>query len=148
MPWNTLGLGVTLRCAPCVILSMCRQCAGSICIDRCPDAHHNVYINLYLNHVFIMTYAAPALCYNAYCMTDLKDRVGGTRDTSQNLGNGKLQPKICRAVLRFCQVSFHSLAISQSLSGVVGNCQEFVGTCRDLLGVVGTCWELVGTCRE
>ena len=29
---------------------MCRCCAGSICINRCPDAHHhNVYINEYLN---------------------------------------------------------------------------------------------------
>ena len=36
-------------------------------MDRNPDAHHNVYINYYLIHVFIMTYAAPALCYGTYC---------------------------------------------------------------------------------
>ena len=36
-------------------------------MDRCPDAHCNVNINYYLYIVFIMTYAAPALCYGAYC---------------------------------------------------------------------------------
>ena len=95
--WNTLRLGVTWRCTPRVILLMCRWCAGSICMDRCPDAHHNVNVYYYLillmcrwctgsicmdrhpvahhninvnyclNQVFIMMYAAPALCYGAYC---------------------------------------------------------------------------------
>ena len=36
-------------------------------MDRCPDAHHNVNINYYLYQVFIMMYAAPALCYGTYC---------------------------------------------------------------------------------
>ena len=35
--------------------------------DRHPDAHHNVNVNLYLYHVFIMMYTAPVLCYGAYC---------------------------------------------------------------------------------
>ena len=76
-------------------------------------------------------------------------------DTPQNLGNGKLQPKICRAVLQFCQVRFHSLAISWSLLGVVWSCREvlglvrsLLGVCWDLSGVVGTCQEFVGTCQE
>ena len=30
--WNTLGLGVTWRFSPCVILSTCRWCAGSMCM--------------------------------------------------------------------------------------------------------------------
>ena len=38
-----------------------------MCIDRCPDAHHNVYVNSYLNHVLIMVYTVPVLCYDAYC---------------------------------------------------------------------------------
>ena len=74
-----------------------------------------------------------------------------TWDTPQNLGTGKLQPKICRAVLQFHQVRFHSLAISRSLSGVVGSFRELsgvVGSCRELLGVVGSCREFVGTCRD
>ena len=37
------------------------RCVGFVCFDRCPDAHRNVYINSYLNHVLIITYAAPML---------------------------------------------------------------------------------------
>ena len=59
-------------------------------------------------------------------------------DTPENLGNGKLQPKICRAVLRFRQVRFHSFS----------DLSEFVGSCRELSGVVGTCREFVGTCWD
>ena len=66
------------------------------------------------------------------------------RDTPQNLGNGKLQLKICRAVLWFGQVRFHSLAISQSLSGVVGSFWDLLGLVGSYQEFVRTCWELSG----
>ena len=69
-------------------------------------------------------------------------------DTLQNLGNGKLWPKICRAVLQFRQVRFHSLAISRSLLGVVWSCRELPGIVGSLLGVVWSCRDLSGVCRE
>ena len=81
--WNTLRLGVTWRFAPHVTLSMCRWCTGSICIDRHPDAHRNVYVNSYLNHVFITTYTAPALCYGAYCTFILPELVAPSTQQHQ-----------------------------------------------------------------
>ena len=58
MALEYLGLGVTWRCAPRVILSMCRQCVGSTYNGRCPDAHHNVsVIHGLLSHMLHLRYA-------------------------------------------------------------------------------------------